>query len=163
MEHVVNKYKYFCHIHTKKSLQNPRYGLAWRKYLYNNLLGSTKIISEILTNFENNEKLGFIFPEAFYEAKEAELKLNQLLINSMNFLINKLFKGYIIGKKLDFPAGDMFWAKSKAVYQIFQINLKNDIFMEGKGPQTLLFAIERIWLYIVKYNGYYYKKNCGYY
>lgn len=163
IEPVIHKYKYFCHIHTKKSLQDPRYGLAWRKYLYNNLLGNTEIISEILSDFENNDKLGFIFPEAFYEAKEAELKLNELLIKSINYLINKMFKGYLRGKKLDFPAGDMFWAKSKAVYQIFTLNLKNDIFMEGKGPQTLLFAIERIWLYIVKYNGFYYKKKCGYY
>ena len=160
---VINKYKYFCHIHTKKSLQAPRYGLAWRKYLYKNLLGNSEIISRILTDFENNENLGFIFPEAFYEAKEAELKLNRLLINSINYLINKMFKGNIMGQKLDFPAGDMFWAKSKAVYQIFTLNIKKDIFMEGKGPQTLLFAIERIWLYIVKFNGYYYKKNYGYY
>ena len=144
-------------------MQDPRYGIAWRKYLYKNLLGSREIISEILTDFENNEKIGFIFPEAFYEAKEAELKLTKILINSMNYLINKMFKENKIGKKLDFPAGDMFWAKSKAVYQLFQINLKNDIFMEGKGPQTLLFAIERIWLYIVKYNGFYYKKKIGYY
>ena len=163
MKSVIYKYKYFCHIHTKKSLQDPRYGLAWRTYLYENLLGNTRIISEILSDFENNENLGFIFPEAFYEAKVAELKLSRLLINSMNYLINKMFKGYKKGKNLDFPAGDMFWAKSKAVYQIFQINLRKDIFDEGKGPQTLLFAIERIWLYIVKYNGYYYKKKCGYY
>jgi len=74
-----------------------------------------------------------------------------------------MFKGYKRGNKLDFPAGDMFWAKCKAVYQIFQIDLRKDIFDEGKGPQTFLFAIERIWLYIVKYNGYYYKKKCGYY
>ena len=74
-----------------------------------------------------------------------------------------MFKEYQIGQILDFPAGDMFWAKTKAVYQIFKIDLNKDIYMEGKGPQTILFAIERIWLYIVKYNGYYYKKICGYY
>ena len=35
--------------------------------------------------------------------------------------------------------------------------------LEGNGPQTILFAIERIWLYIVKYNGYFYKKTGEYY
>lgn len=163
MRDVINKYKYFCHIHTKKTLQNPKYGFFWRKYLYKNLLGSVDIISKILSEFEKENKLGFLFPEAFYEAKESELKLDQILINSMNYLIYKMFKEYQIGQILDFPAGDMFWAKTKAVYQIFKINLSKDIYMEGKGPQTLLFAIERIWLYIVKYNGYYYKKICGYY
>ena len=38
----------------------------WRDYLYDNLLGSKEIISEILTDFENNEKLGFIFPEHYF-------------------------------------------------------------------------------------------------
>jgi len=163
MRKVFNKYKYFCHIHSKKTLQNPIYGYKWRLYLYKNLLGSKETVSEILSDFEENEKLGFIFPETFYLAKESALKLDEQLINAMNYLINKLFGEFKIGNKLDFPAGDMFWARSKAVYQIFKINLENDIFLEGEGPQTILFAIERIWLYIVKYNGYYYQKKCGYF
>ena len=163
MRKVFNKYKYFCHIHSKKTLENPIYGYKWRLYLYKNLLGSKETISEILSDFEEDEKLGFIFPETFYLAKESALKLDEQLINSMNYLIGKMFGEMKVGNKLDFPAGDMFWARSKAVYQIFKINLENDIFLEGKGPQTILFAIERIWLYIVKYNGYYYKKKCGYF
>ena len=59
-------YKYICHIHTKKSLNEPETGALWRNYLFNNLLGNKEIISEILYDFENNEKLGFIFPETFY-------------------------------------------------------------------------------------------------
>ena len=163
MRNVFYKYKYFCHIHSKKTLQNPNYGYKWRLYLYKNLLGSKETISEILSDFESDGKLGFIFPETFYEAKESALKLDKPLVNSINYLIKKILGEFKMGNQLDFPAGDMFWARSKAVYQIFQINLENDIFLEGKGPQTILFAIERIWLYIVKYNGYYYKKKCGYF
>ena len=147
MRKVFNKYKYFCHIHSKKTLQNPNYGHKWRLYLYKNLLGSQETVSEILSELEEDDKLGFIFPETFYEAKESALKLDEQLVNSMNYLISKMIGEFKMGNKLDFPAGDMFWARSKAVYQIFQINLENDIFMEGKGPQTILFAIERIWLY----------------
>ena len=40
----------------------------WRNYLLNNLLRNSNIISEILTEFENNENLGFIIPETFYKA-----------------------------------------------------------------------------------------------
>ena len=163
MRNVFYKYKFFCHIHSKKTLQNPNYGYKWRLYLYKNLLGSKETISEILSDFESDAKLGFIFPETFYQAKESALKLDKPLVNSINYLIKKILGEFKMGNQLDFPAGDMFWARSKAVYQIFQINLENDIFLEGKGPQTILFAIERIWLYIVKYNGYYYKKKCGYF
>ena len=63
---------------------------------------------------------------------------------------------------MDFPAGDMFWARSEAVYQIFKININKELCREGK-PLTLLYALERLWLYIVKLNGYFYKKTCEYY
>ena len=36
----------------KKSLTSSKIGLLWRNYLYNNLLCSIKIISEILYDFE---------------------------------------------------------------------------------------------------------------
>jgi lipopolysaccharide biosynthesis protein len=143
-------------------MHDPDYGLSWRHYLYKNILGSTEVISSILTDFENDEKLGFIFPETFYEAKVHALKMKQPLIDSINFLLNKIFKGYKMGNLFDFPAGDMFWAKFKAVYQIFRVDFSKDICQEGK-PLTLLYALERIWLYIVKLNGYYYKKTCDYY
>ena len=162
MKSVFHKYKYFCHIHSKKSIHDPKYGLAWRKYLYKNLLGNREIISNILTDFENDEKLGFIFPETFYEAKVHALKLNEALKYSINFLLNKVFKGYQIGSLLDFPAGDMFWAKSKAVYQMFKFDISKELCLERR-PLTILYALERLWLYIVKMNGYYYKKKCGYF
>lgn len=162
MKVIWHNYKYICHIHTKKSVHAPKYGLNWRHYLYKNLLGNYEIISNILTEFEKDEKLGFIFPETFYEAKVHALKMNENLENSINYLLNKICGNYKMGNILDFPAGDMFWAKLKAIYQIFLIDFSKDIFREGK-PLTILYAIERIWLYIVKLNGYYYKKTFGYY
>ena len=66
MKDVIKNYKYLCHIYTKKTLYT-NIGNDWRNYLYENLLGNEKIISEILSDFENNEKLGFIFPENYYK------------------------------------------------------------------------------------------------
>ena len=162
MNKVWHKYKYLCHIHTKKSVHDPEYGLKWRHYLFKNIIGSNEVISNILTDFENHQRLGFIFPETFYEAKVHALKMNINLKHSINFLLNKIFNGYEMGNLLDFPAGDMFWAKLKAVYQIFVTDFSGDICQEGT-PLTMLYALERIWLYIVKSNGYYYKKTCDYY
>ena len=84
-------------------------------------------------------------------------------ISTTNNTINKMFKGYKIGDKFDFPAGNMFWARNKAIYQIFQINLQTHVFLGKKRFFLLLYAIERIWLYIIKFNGYYYKKILAYY
>ena len=159
---VIDKYKYFCHIHSKKSVGNDEYGKKWRIYLYENLLGSSELITEILSDFENNEKLGFIYPENFFECVKYTMDTDPSIKNSMNYLLNRLFPGYKIGNRyFDFPAGDMFWARSEAVKQIFKIDINHIIPSEQK-PKTLLYAIERIWLFLTKLNGFLYKKYLKY-
>ena len=61
---------------SKKTLIVPIYGFKWRNYLYENLIGSKELISEILSDFENHDKLGIIFPETFYEALHAAIRVN---------------------------------------------------------------------------------------
>ena len=84
----------------------------------------------------------------------------------INSLLNNIFinNKYEIGNELDFPAGNMFWARVLAIYQIFEINIF-DKFPKEKGQIdcTIMHGIERIWLYLVKLNGYYYKKIFKYY
>ena len=158
MKYLIKKYKYICHIHSKKTRKKPLYGERWRKYLYNNLIGSKEIVSEILTDFENSQKLGFIFPETFYDCLQVALS-NKKINLYINFIINKIFPGYSMGKKLDFPAGNMFWAKTSSIYQIFKVNIEDKVPEEKYiSAYTIMHAIERIWLYLVKLNGYYYKK-----
>ena len=163
MKEVIYKYKYLCHLHTKKSLTDPELGKNWRIYLFNNLLGTTEIISEILTDFENHDKLGFIFPENYYKILKHTMNITHGVKKSMNFLFTKLFHRYKISDNyFDFPGGDMFWARTKAIYQIFKIDLGHHIPGE-KGSKNILYAIERFWLFLVKINGYYYKKYFNYY
>ena len=76
----------------------------------------------------------------------------------MNYILGKLFPGHIIGEKLIFPSGDMFWAKVNVIYQIFQIKFKKKFPKElNQTNDTIMIGIERICLYLVKLNGYYYK------
>ena len=160
MQTKFRRYKYLCHIHTKKSKTSKikDQGFHWRKYLYNNLLGNGKIISEFLYDFEKNKKLGFIFPEAFFGI----IKHFYLLTNGtkywMNFLASKLFLNCKIGKLLNFPAGNMFWAKVEAIFQIFLYDFSK-YFPDEKNQtnDTIMHGIERIWLYLVKYNHFFYK------
>lgn len=163
MKEVIYKYKYICHIHTKKSLTDPELGKNWRIYLFNNLLGKTEVISEILSDFENHDKLGFVFPENYYKILIHTMYITRGIKKYMNFLFAKLFHRYKISDKyFDFPGGNMFWARTKAIYQMFRIDLRHYIPGE-KGSKETLYAIERFWLFIVKLNGYYYKKYFNYY
>ena len=153
------RYKYVCHIHSKKTIYLPEYGDKWRKYLYDNLLGNSEIISEILFDFENNDKLGFIYPETFYECIKFAINLNNDDEKYMNFILNEIFPGHKIGKILEFPVGDMFWARVDAIYQIFEKKFEK-MFPNEENQKigTIMHGIERIWIYLVKLNGFYYKK-----
>ena len=70
----------------------------------------------------------------------------------------KLFPHYKIGDLFNFPAGNMFWSKIDAIYQLFTYDL-NEYFPneEEQINDSIMHGIERIWLYLVIYNGYYYK------
>ena len=164
------KYKYICHLHTKKSTHKKLLGSKWSVYLYNNLIGDKNIIKDILYDFERYDKLGFIFPEAYYEIikgikdfEDARLSLHAINNNYLNFILKRIFhKNQVVGNKIVFPLGDMFWAKSKAIYQIFNVKLKYPEEL-GQTNETIMHAIERLWLYLVKLNGYYYKSTLIYY
>ena len=159
LKYRIRYYKYLCHLHSKKSFKNYYLGVIWRNYLYNNLLGSNTIISEILSDFENTDKLGFIFPETFYEIINESFKLTRKTKKYMKFIINKIFPNFKLGNKLDFPAGNMFWARCEAIFQIFEYNFYKKFDKENdQTNDTIMHGIERIWLYLVKLNGFYYKK-----
>jgi len=160
MKNKIKKYKYICHIHTKKSF-NIDFGDKWRNYLFDNLLGSKEIISEILTEFENNDNLGFIFPETYYESL---IKFGKVILDSnlkyMNYILKRINYNFRISPNYyEYPVGNMFWGKILAVYQIFEINIEKKFPREkGQLDCTLMHAIERIWVFIVQLNGYYYRK-----
>ena len=165
MKNHYKKYKYICHIHTKKTQKFPITGNLWRKYLYNNLLGSKEIISEILYDFEINDNLGFAFPDTYYniikgvkDFESINFKHHIENIEYINFVAERMLKNRKIGNRLIFPSGDMFWAKIDSIHQIFEIKFIKMFPKEiGQLNKTIMHAIERIWLYLVKLNGYFFK------
>ena len=160
MRNKIKNYKYFCHIHTKKS-KHIVFGDAWRNYLFNNLLGNKIIISEILTLFENNVDLGIVFPEIYYKVL---ITYGDNIVGSdlkyMEKIIKKISSNLKLStNNLDFPMGNMFWAKIESVHQLFKIKFNEEVPEENKQLDgTLIHGIERIWIYVAKYNGFYYKK-----
>ena len=150
-------YKYLCHLHTKK--HGYLGGDEWRDYLYENLLGNKTIISKILSDFENNKKLGLIYPECFYKHLSYIFYVHKNHRKFLNHILELLFKKAYNNKGvIEFPVGNMFWARTDAIRQIFDMKLY-EICPEEKGQfdDTLLHAIERSWNYIAQLNGYNYK------
>ena len=154
----IKYYKYFIHLYYKESKNNCEYENILMKYLYQNLLGSNEVVSKILTDFENNEHLGFIYPENFYFDKKLPMFFSSNIKSFINSIIKRISPGYIVGSNFKYPLGNMFWARVNAVYQIFDNRFIN-IFLEETqtvNNETIKVS-EIIWLYLVKINGYFYK------
>ena len=154
----IKKYKYFIHLYLKASKNKEEYESILMKYLYQNLLGSNEIVSQILNDFENTEHLGFIFPEILYFNKTLPILLSKNIRTSINSIISKISPGYVVGKIFKYPLGNMFWARIDAVYQIFEPKFIK-IFSKEKEKlnNEMVKLSEIIWLYLVKINGYFYK------
>lgn len=155
---VYGQYKYFCHLHTKKS-KHSDIGDTWRKYLYDSLMGSPAVVDHVLQHLESDDSAGIIYPETFPP-----------IIPFMNWGVNKdITEAFAarIGVEilpfeedgaeiLLFPAGDMFWAKTEAVHQLLGYAFAETEIPpeEGQLDGTIMHAVERLWSYVAKHNGY---------
>ena len=158
---VIDKYDYICHIHSKKTLTNT-VGDDWRTYLFNNLFGSKENIQGIFEIFETTNT-GIIFPETFISMLPA-VDWGSNFENARNLLTRMHVPIMLPKTHLIFPVGNMFWAKTKAVKQIFKYCTDiNDYAMEaGQVDGTFAHAIERLWAYLAEYNGYTYTQTLNY-
>ena len=140
MSKYVTKYKFICHMHTKKS-KIDIFGDNWREYLFGSLFGSKENIENILKNLEMNKGLGIVFPKPF-----------QNLENAIHWGLNKELAENVL-QKLDidiklpvnnivFPVGNMFWARVDAVLPIFTNTLANN-FPNEKGQADGTIAQDR--------------------
>ena len=71
----------------------------------------------------------------------------------MNFPSSKYFPGYERGELFNFPAGNLSWAKTKSINQVFVYDFTE--FYPSEDEQTndtIMHGIERIWLYLLKFN-----------
>ena len=153
----IKKYKYLCNINTNINT-NINYYEELNNYILNNLLGNSLIISEILTDFENNAKLGIIFPERYYKSlyqfgesnNYKNLKYINMILKRINSEIN------VVSDIIDYPEENMFWARAKIIYPLFNIDSK--ILSDINFQLMLDNNLEKMWIYIIKFNGYFYRK-----
>ena len=152
----LKKYKYICNLNLNEH-KNISYFEDWKNYLFNNLLGDSKIVSEIISDFEHYKNLGIIFPEKYIKSLiQFGDCLNDLDIKYINLILNKIYPKINIAQKLiDFPEGNMFWAKINIIYPIFK--LFSNIFFSQKNIIILKSHLEKIWIFIAKMNGFFYK------
>lgn len=158
-KNIVKKYDIFAFLHFKKSNQND-FGDLWRKYLFDNMIGSASCITEIINNFITNNKLGLVFPPLFPYFLNADLWDISNNKKGCEQLLNKKFNiHYSISIKDKFPLGSMFWARTNSVIDIFNAEFSYKDFNEDeKTDGTIRHFIERLWGIIANINGYEYQE-----
>ena len=151
-------YKYFCILNNFKYKTYNFYLNETINFVLNNLLGNQQIITEIINDFENNNQLGIVFPDKYF--KHWNLFMENTSITDrdyINSILTKIYpKVYISIKFNDFPDGNMFWAKVNAIYPIF--NLYPKLKLKGKNRLIYEFNLSKILIFILKIEGFFYKK-----
>jgi FMN phosphatase YigB (HAD superfamily) len=154
----LQNYNYVCHVHSKSS-PHFTWGNKWRDYLLDNLIENESVV-DIINIFENNKKLGLIFPpiyEKIYNIWITNTHLEDIDRINCNKLLKKMgINRYISRGEYYFPVGTMFWYRTNSLAQLFKLGLKIDDFHSEPIPitGTIAHAIERILSLVAEEGGY---------
>lgn len=155
------KYEIVCFVHDKreKTLFMKEGIEHWVYNIWENMLGSTDYILNILYTFQMNEEIGLLVPPAALDKTISHAYKSQWMKNYENTV--KLAKnldlhGEISIDETPMTLGTVFWAKSDALKKLLLKNWKYEDFHDEPLPNdgTLSHAIERILEYVCQDAGY---------
>ena len=152
---LVDQYDFIGHFHTKKSL-TVNWGHEWRHYLFDQLLGSPEIVAAIFRRFGRDPHVGLYFPSPIPTMRDYMNWERKDLVRCGK-LLEAMELPSALPPKPDFPVGQMFWARAKAIAPIFRKGVVARRKFEWERNQisdTLAHAIERIWKYVAQGAGY---------
>lgn len=150
------KYDIIGHFHTKKT-KTEYLGDLWREHIYDNLLGSSVNIREIFALFDN-EKVGLIMPTDYFAIPHDLDWGGKSNLSIANDLLKKMGLASVsdVKERLEFPVGNMFWARTEAIKDLFELGLKEKDFPKESGQVngTIAHAIERLFGVVPAQKGY---------
>ena len=136
----LKNYKYICKLHSKKTGNSPL-GNVWRKLLYFDLIGSTKVVNEIINLFEKDENIG--------QVTGKNTILDSQRYNYGNTTkIDKLvdMSGFVFQDEYLFAGGTMFWTRTELLETVLKLYRSGEIEFEeerGQKDNTIAHALER--------------------
>ncbi len=138
-------YKYFCKIHSKRTLQLSG-GDEWRRDLYDELLGSEERVREIMMAFENNSKIGMIGPANHVESiRSSQWTGFREYRDILTMWAERIGVERIDQLMYYYFGGTMFWFRSEALMPILDIHITQTDFGNETGAYdgTIAHALER--------------------
>lgn len=150
---VYDRYDFVLFLHSKKSAQNS-YGDAWRQTLTDGNAGSPDVVRSIMEIFAVNPKIGVVMPQHFEPIRpfldwNRNYRFARRLGRRMGIAITPSLM-------VDMPSGSMFWARTKALRPLLDLQLGYKDFPPEQGQvlETVMHAIERMVLYACEHAGY---------
>ena len=145
-------YDVFGHIHGKRSLAvGGEVGDAWRKFLWDNLIGEEHCMLDLATSvFVREPSVGLLFAEdPHLVAWNANRDIAEELAVRMGISTP-------LDDFFDFPLGTMFWTRPTALQPLLALGLSFSDFPEEPVPYdgTILHALERLMPFIAKHAGF---------
>jgi len=159
----MDKYDYVCYIHNKKSPQiSPlTIGRGFAERCFINTLASREYVQNVLSLFEQNPRLGMLFPPPIAHGPYKGL-ISTLWTSNYHValeLAERLGINVFIDDSIDpvFPAGGMFWFRPKALKKVKDHGFTYEDFPpEPLGEDgTISHAFERIYGFAAQSEGYY--------
>lgn len=157
------EYEYICFVHDKKSTQDKplTVGKDFGYKCYENLLGSSAFVENVIHTFETNPRLGMLMPPPpvhgiyhmlLYDEWGGNYELVIDVAKRLGITIPIMYD-----KELISPLGTMFWFRPKALRTLIDYNWEYTDFPQepNKTDGTILHAIERIYGLVVQHDGYY--------
>ena len=158
---IVKNYKYICNINNINFIYINKKHEYMSNNLYDNIIENNDSVLDVVSNFETYKELGFIFSEINTNI------FSEILVNDnkdfINNFLDKIFPGenHKIGKENKLIIGNIFWGKIEANYQIFNAKIYKE-FLLIKNKELIFKNIDIILLYLVKINGFCYKRILQY-
>jgi len=145
------RYDIVCHLHSKNSKHDDILA-GWREYTFRHLFGSPAVVASILYALQSGH-VDLLFPD-HYEPVRQSLNYGYDY-DHMKYLLSRVGVPFSKDILLEFPSGSMFWARSKALQLLLDLDLRFEDFPEERGQidGTLAHAVERSFAFLAEANG----------
>lgn len=153
---IAPRYKYIVKIHSKRATRLNN-GNQWRKTLYDELLGSSARVKDIIAAFEGNPKIGMIGPAGHaISIRSAAITGFKSYRNILTHLADRIDVKNIEQLDYHFFSGTMFWFRSDALKPVLKLNITQESFEPEMGAVdgTVAHALERFFPVAVFAAGY---------
>ena len=144
------------HVHTKKSVERGVDGAYWLKEIEKNLIFNQQFCRSVMELFENFPSCGAVMPNPSERIRPFMVwGKNKVLAEGLLEMFGAT-KDVLSHRKVNFPAGSMFWFRPSALKQVLNSKLSFEDFpAEPVGDDgTLAHALERCLSHVVECNGY---------